>query len=143
MNETVKLFLENPGGTIVFFGCLSVFIWVLHKYVPNPLSKLQALLTVIADEFSPKSKNNWVERINMLSIIFFALIFILLLVIKSGGTFFNEVFNIDKKEEYDSLTLLSLIFLFLVVVYSPLLIIFSNKDRAVKVQGEKLLNKQT
>ncbi len=139
MNETAKAFVENPIGTIVFFSCLGIFIWVISSLVPNPISKLQILLKVILKEFDPKSQNNWVERINLLSIVLFGLIFILLLLIIGGGAFFKEIFNVSTPKNYFSLSIISLILLFLVVIYSPLLIIFSNKDRAIAEKGEKLL----
>ena len=132
--------IENPLSTFIVLGSLSFFVFVVSKYVPNPIDKINAILKVLIHEGNPMTKKNWVERINWLSIVLFTLLLVIELIVFGGSSILNSVLPNTDNKNIPSICLITLIFLFLITVYSPLLIILTKGDNILMRKGKNLIH---
>lgn len=132
--------IENPFSTFIVLGSLSFFVWVVAKNVPNPIDKINAIFKILKHEGNPMAKKDWVERINWFSIMFFALLIIIELLIFGSSSIFSSVLPDGNNNNLPSICLITLIFLCFFILYSPLLIIFTKGDMALKRKGRSIID---
>lgn len=141
MENILKLFIENPFSTLVVFISLSIFVWVVSKNIPNPIDKIGAILKVLLHEANPMTKKDWVERINWFSILIFAFALIIQLLLFGSSSIFESIFPNGNSNSLPSICLVTLILLFIITIFSPLLIILTKRDKYLRDKGQELLDR--
>ena len=139
--EILKLLIENPFSTLIVLSSLSIFVYVVSKYVPNPIDKIHEIFKILKHEGNPMTKKEWVERINWFSILFFALAFFFQLLIFGSSSILSSVISESDRNYLPITVTLTLIFLFAIIIYSQILIILTRGDSLLNRKAENFLGK--
>lgn len=137
--ELLCKLIDKPFSTAIVMISTIIFVYYVTKLIPNPIDKIIELVKTLKKEIDFTQVKDWVEIINLLSIVIMGIVVILQLLVFCSSSIFTQVFSKNSLTSFPTTLTLSLIFLFIVTLYSPALILYSKKDEIMKEEAGKLL----
>lgn len=134
---SIEFLITHPIGTAVLIFGICLFVLVFSKCVKNPIDKILSALNVLKEELINFKTMKDYCKVDIIGVILFFLVFISELIIIMTPSYLSSIFG-GKAIEVPSLVIITLIFFFIICIFSALLVLFTDAEESVKKDSDRL-----